>query len=89
MTSVECLKKRDREKGPSEPDQKPGSNSAQYLSIEIYFIEKILGGRASVLILIQQDCLETYCLCLCPISWNCHKVTRFGGSSKLFYFLPN
>ena len=44
MTSVECLKKRDRKKGPSQPDQKPGSNSAQYISIEIYFIEKILGG---------------------------------------------
>ena len=44
MTSVECLKKRDRKKGPSQADQRPSSYSVQYLSIEIYFIEKIPVG---------------------------------------------
>ena len=65
-------------------------DTAQYLAIEMrnifYWQDSCRSSAsASVLILIQQDCLQTYCLCLCPISWNCHKVTRFGGSIQLLF----
>ena len=90
VTSVECLKKRDRKKGPSYPDQ----TLLQYntISCEIYFIEKVPVGPLPlpVLILIQQDCLQTHCLCLCWVRY-LGTVTRSQGFEDRFnfYFVPN